>query len=107
MRRFRFGLVLSLLLLLAQHGAVLHELSHLSYTAYSGGTQLQHNQHLLEDRLCLACYSFSQVTSLTAGTLWGLGTLDAPVFKIPAQTYAVAGADAPTPRSRGPPHLQA
>jgi hypothetical protein len=107
MRRFRFGLLLPLLLLFAQHGAVLHELSHLSYVAYTDGAQLQHNEHLLENSLCLACYSFAQVTSPAAHALWGLETRDAPTFKIPAPNCPVARADTPTPRSRGPPHLQA
>jgi hypothetical protein len=107
MRRFRFGLVLPLLLLFAQHGAVLHDLSHLSYAAYTGGAELKHNEQLLENRLCLACYSFAQVTSPAAGALWGLDRPDAPVLKIPAPSRPLVGADTPTPRSRGPPHFQA
>jgi hypothetical protein len=107
MRRFRLALVLPLLLLFAQHGAVLHELSHMSYTAHTGGAQVQHDEQLLDNSLCPACYSFAQVTSPTTGAAWVLVTVGAPTIKIAALPYRVTAAETLTPRSRGPPQAKA
>jgi hypothetical protein len=109
MRRFRLALVLPLLLLFAQHGAMLHELSHLSYVAVhtQDGPQLQQDESLLNNGLCLACYSFAQVTSPTAGAVTAFCLPKAPTLKISAPPCLIGAADIPTPRSRGPPHFPA
>lgn len=106
-RRLRFGLVLPLFLLFAQHGAALHELIHLSYLARSGGADVHHSQNLLDNRLCLACYSFAQVTSPTAGAAPALDSLRGPCLTVLEPSCPAVDRDTPTPRSRGPPHLQA
>ena len=91
MRRSFLSWVLSLSLLLAQHGALLHELGHLSH---HGGTA---------GMAALTCQAFAQIANPVAA-----GTADlavSPPALIPARhpSYVIVGADAPNPRSRGPP----
>jgi len=107
MRRLRLSLILPLLLLFAQHGAVLHELSHLRYLTHVSGAQFQSDEQRVDSSFCPACYAFAQVTSTAAGSVAGVAAIDATHLKSPGSFYPVVGADNPTPRSRGPPHFQA
>lgn len=105
MRRPGFSWIVSLLLLLAQHGALLHELSHLDRAHPAAGTTLRESAHGLESGLCLTCEAFSQVTNpATAGTLH-LPLAPAALIPSPDPLYSIVAADAPTPRSRGPPQV--
>ena len=104
MRRSFLSWVLSLSLLLAQHGALMHELGHLSH---HGGTAsaaaLSAQLHGAEDGLCPTCQAFAQIANpATAGTA---DLVVSPPALIPALPpgYVIVGADAPSPRSRGPP----
>lgn len=109
MGRFRLalGLALPLLVLLAQQGAALHELSHVYYAGQTLGSQLHQDQQLPDDSLCPTCQSFAQVAHSAVG---------APAVSVPpSSTYLPASsaahptlsADAPSPRSRGPPQIRA
>jgi hypothetical protein len=100
-RRLSFSWVLSLLLVFAQHGAVLHELGHLSHGDRDAGATLRAQQPA--DSICAACEAFSQVANPASGGAHTLAAC-APVFlEVPAPACAFLGADTPTPRSRGPP----
>ena len=55
--------VLSLLLLLTQHGAVLHELSHLSHGTATHGAMLDLSDQLPDNGTCPTCLAFSQITN--------------------------------------------
>jgi hypothetical protein len=102
MRRPGFSWIVSLLLLLAQHGAVLHEISHLD-RVHTDGTTLREAGHGLESALCLTCEAFSQVTNpATVGALH-LPLAPAALIPTPDPLYSIVAARAPTPRSRGPP----
>jgi hypothetical protein len=102
-RRYLSWLV-SLLLVLAQHGAMLHELSHLSRDTGPQGATL-HGKVVLEHGLCLSCEAFSQVANPAAGAGATAPPWLASYCPAPAPLYPIVGADAPTPRSRGPPQV--
>lgn len=107
MRRLRLALTLPLLalLLLAQQGATLHELTHLYYSGQARDAQLRAGDHLLDDAHCLTCQSFAQVSHPASGSAIVFVAPPAALPQSPAPLYSVIGASAPTPRSRGPPHI--
>ena len=103
MRNVYKALSLFLLLLTAQQGAVVHELSHLSgmdqarVRVEAGGTV---------DTNCALCPEFAQAASPTFSHTFQIPLL----FRIGSQLTPeprIVGADAsvPRPRSRGPPSL--
>jgi hypothetical protein len=101
MRKLFTGLLLSMLLLLTQQGAVLHELGHLS----AAQTQTDPDQdHPGAAVLCATCLALSHIGS-------GAHELAAPLPLLAHLTFAAPGhaalrGNTPaglTPRSRGPP----
>jgi hypothetical protein len=104
MRRVYFSWVVSLLLVLAQHGALLHELGHLSHASVPAGVSLQPGNALL-DGPCLTCEAFAQVANPAAGEAAGPAVGPAALIPAPAPGYEIVGADVPSPRSRGPPQV--
>ena len=101
MRRLSLPWVLSLLLVFAQQGAVLHELGHLSVGERAEGSALR--AQLPAGGPCATCEAFAQLANPAAGAAHTL-CASAPVyFPIPAPVYAIIAADTLTPRSRGPP----
>jgi hypothetical protein len=104
MRRSSFSWIVSLLLLLAQHGAVLHELSHLD-RSHATGTALRDDAQRPESGLCLTCEAFSQVTNPAAGASLHLPLAPAALIPSADPLYSIIAATAPTPRSRGPPQV--
>jgi hypothetical protein len=104
MRRLCFSWVVSLLLVFAQHGAVLHELSHLSHGTPSHGVTLRPGEQL-ENGLCLTCEAFAQVANPAAGASVSPAIDPAVLVPIPDPGYAIVGTDVPQPRSRGPPQV--
>lgn len=105
MQRLRLALLLPLMLVLAQQGAVLHELSHLYYTGSpAGGAQLSEDRLLGDNSQCSACLAFAQVANPAAASLASLPALPPPPLTLPEPHYSIVAALPPTPRSRGPPH---
>jgi len=104
MRRPGFSWIVSLLLLLAQHGAVLHELSHLDHS-HATGTVLRERAQPLESGLCLTCEAFSQVTNPATAAALHVPLAPAALIPGPDPLYSIVAANAPTPRSRGPPQV--
>ncbi|HEY2275889.1 MAG TPA: hypothetical protein VGH61_10335 [Steroidobacteraceae bacterium] len=101
MRRLSLPWILSLLLVFAQHGAVLHELGHLSHGDRGSAPAVR--AHLPSDAICTVCEAFAQVANPASGAAHTL-CASAPVYlPTPAPSYAIVAADSPTPRSRGPP----
>ncbi len=106
-RRLSIALVFPILLLLAEQGAWLHELSHAYYTGRAVHAQVRQDDGLVDDSLCLTCQAFAQVANPVGSAL--------PVPDAPPATYLsssyysrpIVGAEAPTPRSRGPPSARA
>jgi hypothetical protein len=104
MRRIYFPWVISLLLLLAQHGAVLHELSHLGQGSAPHGVSAQYSERL-DSGPCLTCEAFAQVANPAAGAAAAPATAPAEFIPTPAPGCVLVGTDAPSPRSRGPPQV--
>jgi hypothetical protein len=96
--------LLSLFLLLAQHGAVLHELSHLSQGS-TAGASLHADGHALDSGACPTCHAFSQIASPVAAHAAGLSLPLAAIVRVPEPGYAIVAVDPPPPRSRGPPQV--
>jgi hypothetical protein len=103
MRRIPLVLLLPLLLALAQHGALLHELSHLSYSVHARAAQAHEDRELADNSQCAACLAFAQVANPggTASLSNAAIPASAPLAVAPA--YRIVAAAAPIPRSRGPP----
>jgi hypothetical protein len=107
MRRIRLALALPLLVLFAQQGAVLHELSHVYYAGQPLGSQLHQDQQLPDNSLCPTCQGFAQVAHPAVGFAALHIPPSAPHLRTPDPAYRMAPADAPRPRSRGPPQIRA
>jgi hypothetical protein len=101
MRKLYISLGLALLLLTAQLGAVLHEVSHICRVSTNVHQQMHADTAL--EKICDLCVAYSQLanpfgnsvdvarfepSSCAAGLIW---------------PCAVNAVDVPTPRSRGPP----
>jgi hypothetical protein len=105
MHRRSWTWVLSLLLLLAQHGAVLHELSHLSHGTATHGAMLDVSDQLPDNGSCPTCQAFSQVANPATASAVVLVLSPADLIPTLDPSYAIVGAETPTPRSRGPPQV--
>ncbi len=107
MGRLRLALALPLLVLFAQQGAVLHELTHVYYSGQALGTELRQDAQLPDDALCPACQAFAQIAHPAVGHAAVLSPPPATYLPSPDPGYRTGGADAPSPRSRGPPQVRA
>jgi hypothetical protein len=104
-RRMRLCLLLPLLLVLAQHGAWLHELSHATYAASPHQAIVQQAEASFENGVCPSCQSFGQLGSALASSI---AAVFSPVSHSCPQAqpqYAQPAPDLPAPRNRGPPLL--
>lgn len=100
MRHVFKHLSLLLLLIAAQQGAVVHELSHVNRVdntylkGVSGAT----------DSTCALCPAFAQVNTPAFSHSFDIPLLVRVTLELSAEPlYAVIGTTAPRPRSRGPP----
>lgn len=100
MRKLPISLIVSFLLLFAQLGALIHEVSHL-VQAGTSDVRVHADSHL--DKTCELCLAFSQVTNPASHSV------ELPFFApggcaaTPAGLHAPTPGETPTPRSRGPP----
>jgi hypothetical protein len=101
----RLCLLLPLLLALTQHGAWLHELSHVAYAATAHQVSVGDCAGTLENGACAGCQSFGQLgTALSAS----LATLPTPLGHLCPQAapqYSSPAAQRPALHNRGPPLL--
>ena len=96
------SLLLPLLLLFAQQGALLHELSH--YTAPE--TQGHSKKQSSRGEACELCLAFAQVESAAKPDLAVPVLLADLSFELaPAVTVSAVAAELPSQRNRGPPPL--
>jgi hypothetical protein len=107
MRRLRLALALPLLVLFAQQGALLHELSHVYYSGQILGSQLHQDEQLPDNTLCPTCQAFAQIAHPAVGHAAVLALPPATYLPTPEPSFRNANADAPNPRSRGPPQVRA
>lgn len=105
MRRASLSWLLSLLLVLVQHGAVLHELGHLGQLAGSSGPALHTDLHAAGSAACPTCEAYAQIANPVTASACAVPVLPAALLRSPDPACAVRAIDAPTPRSRGPPQV--
>jgi hypothetical protein len=105
MHRRSLTWVLSLLLLFAQHGAVLHELSHLSHGTTIHGAMLDLTEQQPDNGACPTCQAFSQIANPATASAIVLAFSPVALTPVLHPSYAIVGAEIPTPRSRGPPQV--
>lgn len=97
--------VLSLLLVFAQLGAVLHELGHLGHGARNSGVTLHLDQQPAEGAVCPSCEAFAQVANPAGGACHASAACPAGLLPVAERGYVIVGADPPVARSRGPPQV--
>ena len=103
MRHVFKTLGLWLLLLVAQQGAVVHELSHFSRVNHAG---LELDSRIAADTTCAQCPAFAQVfTPAFSHAFFIPSLLRAAAARLSEPRYAAIDAAVPQPRSRGPPSL--
>jgi hypothetical protein len=103
MRQVFKTLSLLLLLMVAQHGAVVHELSHFS-DANPIGLQVQADG--AADKACALCPEFAQVVTPAFSHSFHIPLLVRFALEPESEPrYAAIDAAVPRPRSRGPPSL--
>ena len=102
MSRIRFVFALAILLVFAQQGAMLHELSHVYRT---GATELKNDVTLLDGKVCETCLAFAQAANPASGTQSMPRAVAASRYISPEPQYSIIATGAPAPRSRGPPFL--
>jgi hypothetical protein len=105
MRRTSLAWVLSLLLVLAQHGAVLHQLGHLTHAARSAGAAVHAQVEVLDAASCATCEAFAQIVNPMAACAGPVAASADCACATPEARYAIVCAATPTPRSRGPPQV--
>lgn len=95
MRKLLLSLVLPLLMLLSQQGAVWHELEHLA------GTPADKRQPA--DKLCDACLAFAHLATAAKPEVLPLQLARFGFAFAAADAVHAVASDAPARRSRGPP----
>ena len=100
--QFRLVLVLPLLLVFAQQGAMLHELSHIHPV---GSGQVRYENNLVAGKICDICAAFAQVGNPASASVAVLPAVAAVRHYVPAPLYSIVAAEALPPRSRGPPRV--
>lgn len=100
MRKVFVPIGLWLLLLFGQHGAVLHELSHVCAAATAQVT-VQGDSGV--DKTCELCLGYSQLANSVAHSVALVLVERVPTIIGTERLFAASPVDLPTPRSRGPP----
>jgi hypothetical protein len=101
----RLCLLLPLLLALSQHGAWLHELSHVAYAATTHQVTAGPGAGSFENGVCPTCQSFGQLGSALASSLAIPAASCSRLCPQTAAQYSQPSAQQPAPRNRGPPRL--
>ena len=97
-------LLLPLLLLFAQQGALLHEIGHLGQRAATGSSS-PGKQDRLADALCLSCLAHADLGGAAAADAHQPVLLSLADAAPQAPAVPWTPASAPQPRSRGPPSV--
>ncbi len=105
-RRLTLSILMPLILLLSQQGALLHELSHWHFTP-AGATSVVDQQAQAVDAdgdFCLTCLAFAQVGGLAKIEMPVAPAIDSLTYHFaPEAVRHVAEATVPAARNRGPP----
>jgi hypothetical protein len=105
MRRACLSWLLSLLLVLVQHGAVLHELGHLGQAGGSSGPAAHTDLQAAGAAACPTCEAYSQIANPVGVSAHDVAVLPAALLDTGDPSYTIPAVDIPTPRSRGPPQV--
>lgn len=104
MRRLTLSVLLPLLLLLSQQGALLHEWSHWHFKPAAAVQQVE-SAHVDSD-ICLTCLAFAQIAGLAKFDVAAMPA--APGLRyhyVAVPSRDVAEAASPAVRNRGPPRF--
>jgi len=101
MRKLHISLGLALLLLTAQLGAVLHEVSHICRVGTNVSEQVHADTYL--EKTCDLCIAFSQVANPSGNNVDVAQFEPSSCAAGSVVPCAATPAEVPTPRSRGPP----
>ena len=103
LRRLTLSVLLPLILLFSQQGALLHELSHWHLPS-SNAAAASVEAASVDSDICLDCLAFAQVAGLAQFDLPALPTHDGLGYHFVSEAArSVAEASTPALRSRGPP----
>jgi hypothetical protein len=102
-RRLYIAWILSLSLVFAQCGALLHELGHLTHAGQARTPSAE--LYASGESACATCQAYAQIANPASAVAAIPAACPAEFLPTPDPCYSIAGADAPTPRSRGPPHV--
>lgn len=100
--RFHVALVFPLLLIFAQHGAMLHELWHIHA---DGSAEVRYEQAALGGKLCETCAAFAQIGNPASASIAVLPAIAIVHYSVSEPVYSIVAAEAPPSRSRGPPRI--
>ena len=104
LRRLTLSVLLPLFLLLSQQGALLHELSHIHAGSGPAKAEVRAEASSLDTDICLDCLGFGQIAGLAQFDVPAMPSPDGLRHHLVAESSrSVAEADAPAPRTRGPP----
>jgi hypothetical protein len=103
MRKLLLSLLLPVVFLLSQQGAVMHEIGHLVEATSAGANGPGSHGHPAGDLQCEACLAFAHLAGAVTAHVVPPALLSFS-FQVPAnEAPAFIAADAPAARSRGPP----
>jgi hypothetical protein len=102
MNRIRWIFALAVFLVFAQQGAMLHELSHIHR---AGSEQIRYAGSLPGGKLCETCVAYAQVGNPALASIAILPFFAAVHHDVSEPIYVIIAAEAPPPRSRGPPRV--
>src|SRR5215469_10247344 len=92
-------MLLALLLVLDQQGALLHELGHLHRGADAAAVTLHAEAHPAEGPGCPTCEAFAQIANPASAAVHTVPLCPAAFLPTPDPCYSIAGAQALSPRS--------
>ncbi len=101
MRKLYISLGLTFLLLTAQLGAILHEVSHICRVTTNVHAQVHADTGL--EKMCDLCVAYSQLANPFGNTVAVTHFEPTSCAAVPPPRCAVNTPDSLTPRSRGPP----
>lgn len=104
-RKILSSVLLVLVVLVAQHGALRHELSHLVDATASAGTQPNQGPPHDRDRVCAGCLAFAHIAGVVHSAALAPGLLATADHWIHVEHFAARDADVPAPAARDPPIL--
>ena len=99
MRKLYLSLILPLLMLLSQQGAVWHEIGH----SGSGSSPVQSDKKQPTDKLCETCLAFAHLAATAKPEIPQPPSVNVSHTLVAVDAVPFVAADAPSQRSRGPP----